>query len=182
MIRSALTCIVTRETELHPVLSQLNNRQRWYSYRLRAQPIIQLTQDIVSITLKEGDKQLQADDQLEGDDEWSRPSGRKLRTLRQRIAALVVEGTDIGVDTRFKITTWVTGKRFPSKVSVLSSGDDKLAEKEADRHIHGLLEVSIWSEESSMECRRTGAEVAWMPQREWKIRRVYLSTTKEVFE
>lgn len=93
------------------------------------------------VSLKQGGEQAQPGDQQKNNDEWARPGSRRPRTLRQRLAATLVEGTGIRTDTGVESTTWVARERFLGKVPALTCENAKTATEKAKRHTDGPLEV-----------------------------------------
>lgn len=150
----------------------------WIS--IAATPIIELTRNILHITLREGVEHDQLGDQGENNDPWARPNSRRPRLLRQRLAAILAEGTGILADTGVESNTWAEKEKFSVKVPTLLCEDCGVAAEEAREHTDQLLSVLMWSDSFQLESGRAGACGAWRKHQQWKTWRVHLGTKKDI--
>lgn len=154
MFPSVPTGIVPREAWLRQAMCFLNNRQRWYGYRLLTASVTQPTCDLLPATLRGGDEQAQLGDQPEGNNQWAQLGGRKPKRFEQKLARVLTEGTDVWADTDIENTAWVEREKFLGKISALPSKDAKKMAEEAMWHTDGQLAVSMWFNRSRLESER----------------------------
>lgn len=158
MFQTALKVAVVRGAGLRPPVSLVNNRQRRYRYKLLAAPISQPTRDILLVTLCTGEEQAPPGELAKGYDEWFRNAGRGLATLRQRLARMITEGTNIKSTSGTEYTELVEPEPFQGSIAPFARHKEEGA-LEAKRYTDGPGEMSFWTDWSRQDSGDTRASV-----------------------
>lgn len=81
--------------------------------------------DILTVPLREREKQEQSGELAEGDDEWFRPTGSGRETLRQRLAQAVTVDTSIDTTSGTEHTKWVGTEPFSGGIASFASNKEE---------------------------------------------------------
>lgn len=114
----------------------LNNRQQRYRLRRSAAPRTQPARNILPVTLRVGEKQVQLEERPEDGDEWIRLSRTRREGLGQRLARGLATGTDVDATSGTEYNEWVAPARFRKTIAPFAS-DKNEATKDAEWHTDG---------------------------------------------
>lgn len=142
IFQSAPKVVVVPEAGLKPEISQLNNRQRQYGYRLLAALRSQPTRDILPITLHLGEEQAEPGELTKGDDDWFKLIGWRREALGHQFGRTIAEGTSILTTTGTEHTERVELAAFLENMASFA-GDKEDGAREAKEHSDRHGEMSF---------------------------------------
>ena len=151
--------------------------QRAYAHLILSFPNSIPTENILPISLREGDGHTQPEDLPQCDSIWS--TTQRIRSYGQHLARQISVGFCIDPTERVEPILAIPPQDFPGKVCI----EDRNRAIQVARE--ELADLTFWCDWSKLDQGGTGAAVVWKRNRqdcEWQTQKTTLGKNKEIFD